>query len=388
MAVETSLATSPQGGERRRMLLIVAVAFVVIGILWALYYFLVLTKREKTDDAYVGGNKVAISSQIAGTVTAVLADETRLVKAGQVLVKLDPTDAQTGLAHAEANLAQAVRLVRQQTSQAGQFDSTIESRRLELARAEEDLAKREPLLADKAIAPEELRHAKESVALARAALNQALRESQAAHALVDGTPIPENPSVLVAKAAYRDAWITAQRTAIIAPVTGYVASRAVQLGARIEPGQNLMAVIPLTSLWVDANFKEEQLRHLRLGQPAEVRSDLYGGDAIFHGRVAGVGAGTGAAFALLPPQNASGNWIKIVQRVPVRIELDRKELETHPLRIGLSTTVTVDVRDRSGPILATVPESHEASTSVYAQDFAAANAAAERIVDANMAALR
>ncbi|HMI75385.1 MAG TPA: HlyD family efflux transporter periplasmic adaptor subunit [Steroidobacteraceae bacterium] len=380
-----SSATNPSNGKRRRILLLIAVIFIVLGALWAAYWTLVLAKREKTDDAYVNGNKVVISAQISGTVIAVLADDTQLVKAGQVLVKLDPIDAQTALSRAASALAQTVRQVRQQKATAGQYDSEITTRKLELARAEVDLAKREPLIADHAIAGEEVRHAQESVQLARAALIQAERQSSSAHALVDGTPVETNPTVLQAKDTFRDAWIAAQRNAVVAPVSGYVGERSVQLGQHIQAGEALMTVIPLHSLWVDANFKEVQLRNLRIGQNAEVRSDLYGGTFVFHGRVQGMSAGTGAAFSLLPPQNASGNWIKVVQRVPVRIRIDDADLVKSPLRVGLSTTVTVDTTSRIGPVLA--PEANDepvGDTQVYTQDLEKANAEAEEVVRRNL----
>jgi membrane fusion protein, multidrug efflux system len=380
-----SSATNPPNGKRRRILLLIAVIFIALGALWAAYWTLVLAKREKTDDAYVNGNKVVISAQISGTVVAVLKDDTQLVKAGQVLVKLDPIDAQTALSRAGSVLAQTVRQVRQQKATAGQYDSEIESRKLELARAQTDLEKRQPLLADHAIAGEEVRHAQESVQMARAALIQAERQSLSAHALVDGTPVETNPTVLQAKDAFRDAWIAAQRNAVVAPVSGYVAERSVQLGQHIQAGEALMTVIPLHSLWVDANFKEVQLRNLRIGQNAEVRSDLYGGSFIFHGRVQGMSAGTGAAFSLLPPQNASGNWIKVVQRVPVRVRIDDNDLIKSPLRVGLSATVTVDTTSRDGPVLA--PEANDepvGDTQVYTQDLDKANAEADAVVRRNL----
>jgi membrane fusion protein (multidrug efflux system) len=302
-----------------------------------------------------------------------------------VLVRLDPIDAQTGLARSASALGTAVRQVRQQTASADQYDSMIATRKLELSRALADLAKREPLLADNAIAPEEVRHARESVELARAALVQAQRQASASHALVDGTKVEENPSVLEAKAAYRDAWIAAQRNAVVAPVTGYVAERSVQLGQHVQAGQALMTVIPLNSLWVDANFKEVQLRHLRIGQPAEVRSDLYGGSFIYHGHVQGMAAGTGAAFALLPAQNASGNWIKVVQRVPVRIRIDDADLAKSPLRVGLSATITVDTTKRDGPVLAAESgDQAVGDTEVYTQDLDKANAEADAVVRRNL----
>jgi membrane fusion protein (multidrug efflux system) len=382
-------APAPTNGKRRNILILIAVIFIVLGLLWGAYWVLVLAKREQTDDAYVNGNKVVISAQVSGTVIAVLADDTQLAEAGQVLVRLDPVDAETALSRTASSLAQTVRQVRQEKSTADQYDSLIETRRLELARAMADLAKREPLLADRAIAPEEVRHARESVDMARAALTQAVRQSTASHALVDGTPVEDNPAVLQAKAAYRDAWVAAQRNAVVAPVTGYVAERSVQLGQHIQAGQALMTVIPLNSLWVDANFKEVQLRHLRIGQPAQVRSDLYGGSFVFHGHVQGMSAGTGAAFALLPAQNASGNWIKVVQRVPVRIQIDESDLVKSPLRVGLSATVTVDTTNRDGAVLPReATRTPVGDTQVYTQDLDKANAQAEAIVRLNLGQAR
>jgi membrane fusion protein (multidrug efflux system) len=378
---------APPANKRRRILLLIAAVFIIVGALWAVYYVLVLAKRERTDDAYVNGNKVVISAQVSGTVIAVLTDDTQLVNAGQVLVRLDPIDSQVALTRAASSLGQAVRQIRQDRDNADQYDAMIATRKLELVRAQADLAKREPLLAEHAIAPEEVRHGRESVELARAALTQAERQAAAAHALVDGTNVQDNPTVLVAKAAYRDAWITAQRNGVVAPVTGYVADRSVQLGQHVTAGQALMTVIPLNNLWVDANFKEVQLRHLRIGQAAEVRSDLYGGEFIYHGHVEGMSAGTGAAFALLPAQNASGNWIKVVQRVPVRIRIDDADLAKSPLRVGLSATVTVDTTDRSGSVLAAKPGDQAVGiTQVYTQDLDKANAEADAVVRRNLGA--
>jgi len=377
---------NPQGGKRRRILTVLATAFLVIGAGWFLLQHFVLALREKTDDAYVAGNQVTITSQLPGTVTEVRVTNTTHVGAGQVLVQLDPTDAATALARAEAELGKAVRQVRQQVALSGQYDATVAQRRLELKRVETDLAHRAPLLADKAIAGEDVRHAKEAVAIARVALDQAQRQAAAAHALVDGAAVKDNPVVLEARAKYRDAWVAVKRNAIVAPVRGYIAQRNVQLGQRIAPGQPLMMVIPLDDLWIDANFKESQIGNLRIGQPVTIRSDLYGGDALFHGKVLGLAAGTGGAFSLLPAQNASGNWIKVVQRVPVKISLDREELAKHPLRIGLSNVVTVDTHDRSGAVLASATEAPSIpATDVYAADLAAAGAEADAVIARNLA---
>jgi len=372
-------------GKRRVVLLTLAGIFLVAGIVWFLLYWFVFSWREITDDAYVNGNQVTLSSQVTGTVISVLADDTQRVEAGQVLVKLDPTDTDLALAKAQSALAQAVRQVRQQTQTAAQYESSIAPKREELTRAQADLARREPLLAEHAIAPEEIAHARQAVADARSSLETAERQSNAAHALIDGSDVAGNPLVQQARTAYREAWVAAHRNAIVAPVSGYVAQRSVQVGSRVQPGQALLTILPLHDLWVDANFKEVQLKHIRIGQPAEVRTDVYGSDMVYHGRVEGLAAGTGGAFALLPAQNASGNWIKVVQRVPVRITFDAKELEKYPLRVGLSTEVKVDTHDRNGAVLAQAAASKAiAKTDVYTTDGTAAEAAADAIVQANM----
>ena len=383
---QTPAAGAENGNGKRRFVLgIIAVVFILAGLGWYLLWLFVLSQRETTDDAYIAGNQVTLSAQVPGTVVAVLADDTQRVEAGQVLVKLDPTDAAVTLAKAKSALANAVRQVRQQTEMASQYDAAIAARRLDLSRAEADLKRRQPLLADKAIAPEEVAHAREAVETAKAALDLAARQSAASHALVDGTDVAGNASVMQAKAAFREAWINAERDAIVAPVGGYVAQRSVQVGSRVQPGQALLTIIPLHDLWVDANFKESQLAHIRIGQPAKVESDLYGGGVEYDGKVVGLGAGTGASFALLPPQNASGNWIKVVQRVPVRIALDPQQLEKHPLRVGLSTAVKVDTHERSGRMLADAgANAPVGQTDVYARDVAKADAEADAIVAANL----
>ena len=374
-----------RNSKRQRLLLIIGAVFALAGLVWLLLWIFVLSQRETTDDAYVGGNLVTISAQTSGTVVAVLADDTQRVKAGQVLVRLDATDAQVNLTRAKGALGQAVRQVRQVAESAAQNDAAVAVRRLELDRAQADLARREPLLAQHAVAPEEVSHARDAVASARAALELAQRESAGAHALVDGTTARDNPAVQQAVANFRDAWIGMRRGAIVAPLDGYVAQRSVQVGQHVQPGQSLMTVIPLHQLWIDANFKEVQLAHIRIGQPAEVDADAYGSGVVFHGTVAGLGAGTGSAFALLPAQNATGNWIKVVQRVPVRIRLKDDELEQHPLRIGLSSNVVIDTHDRGGAVLAADNgEQPVSSTEVYDQDFAAAEAEAEAVIRANL----
>jgi membrane fusion protein (multidrug efflux system) len=375
---------SPGNGNRRRILLTITGVLLLLGGAWTALEMLVLSKREKTDDAYVTGNQIRVSSQIAGTVVEVFARNTSRVEAGQKLLRLDDADALQALERAAANLAQTVRLVRQQMAQSVQFDAQIAARELELQQAEQDLQQREPLLAEQAVAGEEVRHARTAVALAGAALRQTRQQAAAARALVDHVPLERNPAVLVAIAAYKDAWLHTRRSTILAPAGGFIAQRSVQLGQRIAPGEPLMSIIPLQDVWLEANFKEKQLRNLRIGQPARIVTDVYGRDVVFHGRVIGLSAGTGAAFSLLPPQNASGNWIKITQRVPVKIALDPQELVAHPLRIGLSTTTSIDTHDRDGAVLASDPVSdvHE-TTASYAHDPAAAEQAAMLIIRSN-----
>ncbi|HVC02454.1 MAG TPA: HlyD family efflux transporter periplasmic adaptor subunit [Steroidobacteraceae bacterium] len=386
----TETAAAPAAnGRRRTVLTLLAILFVCGGLVWALYWFLVLSKREETDDAYVNGNKVVISARVPGTVIAVLADGMQLVRVGQVLVRLDPISAQINLGRAASALARSVREVRQEQAIARESDAGVAVRRLELARAQADLARRRPLVAVEAIAREKLRHAEDAVRIASDALAQSELRARATHALVDGADVAHNPAVLEAKAAYRDAWIAAERDRVVAPVTGYVAERSVQLGQHVHAGEALMTVIPLNALWIDANFKEGQLRELRIGQPARIVTDLYGGAVVFHGHVTGMSAGTGAAFALLPPQNASGNWIKVVQRVPVRVSIDDADLAKHPLRIGLSATVNVDTTNRGGPVLAPdVTDQFTGVTHVYAADLGKANAQADAVIRRNLPAAR
>jgi membrane fusion protein (multidrug efflux system) len=372
-------------GKRRRALLIVTGIFILAGLLWFLLWYFVLSTRVSTDNAYVGGNQVAISAQVPGTVVAILADNTQRVEAGQVLVKLDRTDADTRLQQARSALAQAVRGVRQQTSSATGADAQVVAARLDLKKAQADLKRRLPLIAAQAESPEIVQHLRDGIEQAQAAVNAAEAQAAAAHAAVEGTDVGQNPVVMLARANFRAAWVAAQRNAIYAPVSGYVAQRSVQLGNSVAAGQQLMTVVPLHDLWVEANFKESQLRHIRIGQPAKVVSDVYGGDAEFHGKVIGLGAGTGSVFSLLPAQNATGNWIKVVQRVPVRISLDNRELDKHPLRIGLSTEATIDITDDEGSVLATAPAQQPvAQTDVYEQMASKADEEADQVIRANL----
>jgi membrane fusion protein (multidrug efflux system) len=345
---ETPAASHEYHGARKRWLAISIGAFVLAGAGWAAYWALVLRHTESTDNAYVNGNVVQITPRVAGTVIAIATDDTEFVRAGQTVVELDPEDARIGLQQASARLGKAVREVRGLFATTGQLGATVDQRASDVARAAEDVARRERLAASGAVSAEDLQHARDTLAAARSAELAARREHDANRARVDRTTVANHPDVLTAAAAVHDSWLALARTRLPAPVSGFVAKRAVQLGQRVAPGAPLMAVVPLDQLWVEANFKEPQLASLRIGQPATLTADVYGRKVVYHGSVVGLGAGTGAAFALLPAQNATGNWIKIVQRVPVRIALEARELEAHPLRIGLSMVVDVDTRAPAG----------------------------------------
>ncbi|MBT2189130.1 HlyD family efflux transporter periplasmic adaptor subunit [Sphingobium nicotianae] len=325
----------------------VALAALVYG---GMQYF--APPSEETDDAYVSGNIVAITARQSGTVLALNADNTQAVQRGQSLIELDPAQQDVALAAAEARLGEAVRSVRSGQSAVAEGSAEIEKARTDLATAQADYARRKSAAAAGAISGEELSHANDAIASARAALTLAQARRGQAASTVSGTSVAGNPQVLSAIAGLRQAAINRAYMTIKAPVAGVVAQRTVQLGQQVAAGQPLMAVIPLDSVWIDANFRETQLADLRVGQPVTIVADVYGSAVTFHGKVLGLGAGSGNAFSLLPPQNASGNWIKIVQRVPVRIALDPKELRAHPLRIGLSAKVNVDTSVRSGPLVA------------------------------------
>ena len=375
------------GARRRRALSVVIVVFLLVGMGWIAWWYLESRGHETTDNAYVGGNLVQVTPRVAGTVVAIGADDTDLVEAGQTLVRLDPSDAGVALAQAEAQLAQAVREARVLYAKDTTLAATVAQRKVDLARAQDDLARRAPLVASGAVSREDLQHARDAVAAARAALKTADEQLAASRALTEGTSVEKQPSVLRAAARVREAFLAVQRDTIPAPVRGYVAKRSVQVGQRVAPGQPLMAVVPLDDVWVEANFKEVQLREMRIGQPVRLTADLYGSQVEYRGRVAGLAAGTGGAFALLPPQNATGNWIKVVQRLPVRIELDRKQLAEHPLRVGLSMEVDVDVRDASGAQLATTPVRGPVyATKAFDEQAAAADARVREIIAANLGA--
>ena len=379
----------PANGKRKRALLILATVVVIAAIAWILWQLLVGRWHESTDDAYVQGNVVAITPQAAGTVVSIGSDDGMKVDAGQVLVQLDPSDARVAYEQAVANLASTVRQVRglYDVVDAGQADLT--ARRVAVEKASADVKRREGLVATGAVSAEELAHARDELAAAQAALSASNGNLARNRALVDATTVIDQPQVKAAAAQLRQAYLNNQRMAIVAPVSGYVAKRSVQLGQRVQPGTTLMTVVPLDQVWVEANFKETQLAKMRIGQPVQLHSDLYGSDVEFDGKLSSLGLGTGSAFALLPAQNASGNWIKIVQRVPVRIALDPRQLAEHPLRIGLSMHTDVSLRDQSGAVLATAPQDKPLlTTQAYAKQLADAEALIQKIVRENLPSRR
>jgi membrane fusion protein (multidrug efflux system) len=341
-------AQPASNGKRKRMMTLLVIVILIAAIAYGLYYFLVARFHEETDDAYVNGNVVQITPQVTGTVVAVNADDTQTVKVGDPLVVLDPADSRIALQSAEANLGQVVRQVRGLYADDSQYQAQVAVRQSDLSRAQDDLKRRMQVAQTGAVSQEEISHARDAVKSAQAALDASQQQLASNRALTANTTIASHPNVQAAAAKVRDAYLNNARNTLPAPVTGYVAKRSVQVGQRVAPGNPLMAIVPLNAVWVDANFKEVQLKNMRIGQPVELTADVYGSSVKYQGKVVGFSAGTGSAFSLLPAQNATGNWIKVVQRLPVRIALDPQELEKHPLRIGLSMQVEVSIKDDTG----------------------------------------
>jgi len=390
--------TPPLSGRGRRIALGTLALLVLLAAAgWGLYWLTTLRFIESTDNAYVQAPLVQITPLVDGTVVEVLVDDTDRVAAGQPLVRLDPTDARLALERSQAALAQAVREVRVLRAQDGSLDAQsklkraeVERHRAEVARAEDDVARRRALVDSGAVSDEDMQHADATLAAARSTLAaarsaQSVAEQQALGnlALSDGTRIDGHPNVLRAAAALREAWLALRRSELRAPQAGQVARRTVQVGQHVAAGAVLMSLIPLDKVWVEANFKEAQLRRMRIGQPVTLRSDAYGSQVEYRGHIAGIGAGTGAAFALLPAQNATGNWIKVVQRVPVRIELSDGPLAEHPLRVGLSMQATVYL-DGDEPVAAPARAASAASAEAPAAELAEADQLVRGIIDANL----
>ncbi len=386
---DTQAATPAKPAKNRRglFLRLLLVVIVLAGIGWTVWYFLDGRWYEATDDAYVNGNIVQITPQIPGTVVTIGADDGDLVHAGDVLVKLDKSNAEVALAEAKANLANTVRKVRGLYNNVAGAHADVAARKVAVDKARADFDRRRNLAKSGAISAEELAHARDALAAAESALTTAEQLYQTNKVLVDDTVVASHPDVQAAAAKLRAAYLDDLRTTIVAPVDGYVAKRSVQLGQRVAPGAPMMAVVPLHQVWIDANFKETQLTHMRIGQPVDIATDLYGDDVVYKGKVQSLGVGTGSAFSLLPAQNATGNWIKIVQRVPVRVVFtDPKQLDAHPLRIGLSSDAEVSLHDQKGPMLAQqTPAAPILNTDVYEKQLAQADSLIAQIIHANMA---
>lgn len=379
---ETNTPALPKS-KRRKIMTVLAVIFIVIALLYLLYWLIWGRFEVNTDDAYVNGNVVSLMPQVSGTVAEIFTDDTQLVRTGQTLIKLDGADATIAYENARANLSDTVRQVKQYFANAKRAQANLVIRKADYVKAKLDLGRRVGLVTEKAVSREEIQHYQTALAAAKAVYDSALYELEASYGLVENTHLYTHPLVEKAKAAFKQAYLNLARTTIQSPLTGFVAKRNVQVGQEVNPATPLLAIVPLYDVWVDANYKESQLDSLRIGQPVHLTADAYPG-VTYHGRIMGLNAGTGAAFAILPPQNATGNWIKIVQRLPVRIVLDKKEIEKNPLQIGLSMQVSTDISDLSGLRLANVANTKLLySTDIYARQLATVNKLIEQILREN-----
>lgn len=381
----SSESSSPRRARRKLLLGVIALVFVLAGVGYGAYWYFVGRYWVSTADAYVHGNQVPLMAQITGTVTAVSADNTQLVHRGDVLVKLEQTDAKLAVQKAEARLADTVRQVHQLYQQVPELQASVRARRADLQKAHDDYLRARRLRKSGTVSEQDYQHALTAWHAAQAMLSQVRHHLDALEAQTEGVDLRHHPKVKLAAAALRQADVSLARTHILAPVTGYVAQSSVQLGQQVAPGKPLLAIVPLDRVWVVANFKETVLAKMRIGQPVNIKADLYGSSVHYHGKVLGISPGTGSTFELLPPENATGNWIKVVRRVPVRIGLRESELKQHPLRLGLSMSVSVDVHDTHGRVLgeATAVQS-TSSTNVYQRALHKANERIDAIIRANL----
>ncbi|VTM24761.1 Inner membrane protein yibH [Stutzerimonas stutzeri] len=378
-------APSNKTKNRKKGLSIFILLLIVSGILAAFYWLFFLKDIESTEDAYVGGNQIMVSGQVAGNVAKINVDNMDKVRAGDILIELDDTNAKLSFEQAQSNLANAVRQIKQLEFTVQQLQAAVNANEITLAQAQGNLNRRVQLEKSGAIDQESFQHAKEAVALAKANLSSSQNQLAANQALLLARPLMQQPQIQNAVAAVKQAWLNLQRTQIKSPIDGYVARRSAQVGQAVSVGSPLMAVISTEQMWLDANFKETQLTDMRLGQPAEVHFDLYGKDKVFHGTVVGIDIGTGSAFSLLPSQNASGNWIKVVQRIPVRIQLDAQQIAENPLRIGLSATVKVNVANKDGAFLREIdaPRTHYTTDTLH-YDESAVDSLIQSIIEQNL----
>ncbi len=384
MSQSTEKQVSAKAGQRKKSLMFFVSALIIAGVGSTFWYFNYGMGQESTDDAYVNGNLVQITPEITGTVTSITADDGDYVQKGQVLVHFDNSDADIAFDSAEANLAQAVRQVRALFNNVEQAKAVVAEQKIALRKAQSDLIRRQNMVKAGGLSQEELSHAQDMVNSAEKALAVAQQQLNSQEALIRNTSIETHPMVKGAIAKVRQTYLDKKRTDLVAPVSGYVARRNVQVGQRVTPGSALMAVVPLDNVWVDANFKETQLRDMRIGQKATLVADLYGDKVEYHGTIESLGIGTGSAFSLLPAQNATGNWIKVVQRLPVRIKLDEKELQTNPLRVGLSMLVDVKTGDNTGELLSkSTQKEARFQTDVYTNQDDGLNSIISQIIAEN-----
>lgn len=377
----------PEQHKKRNYLFlaIFGAVLLIIGVVALIYHLAVGRYYVDTTDAYVNGDLVRLAPQVSGAVAEITTDETQAVSQGQLLVRLDSHDADVALTQAKANLAQTVRDVVQLFAQETRDSANIAAQQAQLTLAQQNLDRDQGLIAVHGVSQQDLERDQEATRSAEASLRQARAAYTATHAAVADTDPQTHPRVLQAEANLRSAWLTSNRTHVLAPISGFVVRRSVQLGQQVNPATEMLAIAPLQSVWIDANFKETQLQKIRIGQPVIVTSDIYGSDFKLHGRVLGLTAGTGAALAVLPAENATGNWIKIVQRLPVRIGLDPNELRNHPLFLGLSTNVEINVHDLSGASLSARPTwPADVQTDVYAPQDAGVDEEVQRILQQNL----
>ena len=381
---DTQTSSNNKSQQRKKGLSIFILLLLLIAIGSAAYWYFFIKGFEETEDAYVSGNQVMVSAQVAGNISKINVDNMDPVQAGNVLLELDDTNAKLSFEQAKSNLANAVRQVSQLNYTVKQLKSAVRANEITLAQAQGNLNRRVQLVKDGAIDKESFQHAKEAVELAKANLTTSQNQLEANQALLLDGPLSEQPQIQSAVSNLKQAWLNLERTKIRSPIKGYVARRNAQVGQAVSVGGALMAVVTTDQMWLDANFKETQLTHMRIGQPVEIHFDLYGKDKTFNGKVVGIEMGTGSAFSLLPTQNATGNWIKVVQRVPVRIQLDPQQLIENPLRIGLSATVKVNVSDSQGETLRNqAPGTTLYSTNVLQYDESAVNNLIESIIRDN-----
>jgi membrane fusion protein (multidrug efflux system) len=339
---EPAAKSASRSQLRKRLMIGLGLGAVLAALAYGGYELLVASRYVSTDNAYVGAEVAQINSQVSGPVARVAVRDTQMVRKGDILVEIDPSDAQLAVAQAEASYRSTLQRVSQYYAQRSAAAATVQARLSDVSRASDTLARGERLAESGAISQQQLATDRTDTEAAKANLAAAREAQQAQDEMVRGVTVDTHPETVAARTALAKARLDLTRTVIRAPIDGIVAQRKAQVGQSVQPGQSLMTVSPIAQAYVDANFKEGQLSDVRIGQPVELTSDLYGGKTVYHGHVAGMGGGTGSAFAVIPAQNATGNWIKVVQRVPVRIALEPAEMAARPLRVGLSMTATID----------------------------------------------